>query len=288
MNTPTRRQFLAAAGIGALLSHRAGGAPAAAEKLGWQICAATYTFRRFSLFEALDMVAELGLHHIEPAFFLKLDAARPELQVNESLSSDLRRELRDRLASKDIHMTNFYGKVEADPAANRKIFEFAKDMGAKTIVAEPPAEAFDSIEPLCDEFAINLAIHNHPNDRPTSKYWNPDNVLAVVRNRGPRIGACCDIGHWVRSNLDPLQCLKKLQGRVVAMHLKDVAEAGNPQCRDVPLGTGKANYEALLRELHRQGFRGALTLEYEHDTPALMDDLRACLAFLDKAADALD
>ncbi|HPA17052.1 MAG TPA: sugar phosphate isomerase/epimerase family protein [Verrucomicrobiae bacterium] len=284
MSSLSRRKFLAAAGLGTLLPLRSPAAAPTAEKLGWDLCASIYTFRAIGLYEALDQIVGLGISHIEPAFFLKLDSARPELKTCESLTPELREELKGRLAKKGISMTNFYAKVEADPAANRAIFEYAKEMGVQTIVAEPPAEALDGVEDLCESFAINLAIHNHPNDRPTSKYWNPDAFLAAAKNRGPRIGACPDTGHWVRSGLDPVECLKKLEGHIIEVHAKDVEEIGNPKSRDVPLGTGKANYGAILRELHRQKFKGTLTLEYEHQSPALLDDLRACIDFIEKTA----
>lgn len=283
----SRRQFLAAAGLGSLLAHGAPAAPSAAKRLGWNLCAGIYTFRAISLYEALEQVAGLGIRHIEPAFFLKLDAARPDLKTCESLTPEQREELKARLAKSGLAMTNFYAKVEGDPDANRAIFEYAKEMGVQTLVAEPPAEALDGIEELCESYAINLAIHNHPNDKPTSKYWNPESVLAAVKDRGSRIGACPDTGHWVRSGLDPIDCLKKLEGRVITLHAKDVPEVGNPKCRDVPLGTGKANFEAVLRELCRQKFEGTLTLEYEHQSPQLLDDLRACIDFVEKTAASL-
>ena len=71
------------------------------------------------------------------------------------------------------------------------------------------------------------------------------------------------------------------------MHLKDVGEWGKPAARDVPLGTGLADYAAVLAELKRQGFRGVMSLEYEHDSPQLMEEAAACLAFVKKTAEAL-
>lgn len=47
-----------------------------------------------------------------------------------------------------------------DEAQCRKVFDFAKEMGIETIVSEPPKEAFDLIEKLCEEYKINVAIHN--------------------------------------------------------------------------------------------------------------------------------
>ena len=109
----------------------------------------------------------------------------------------------------------------------------------------------------------------------------------MCKDRSRRIGACVDTGHWVRSGLNPVECLKKLEGRIISVHLKDVNEWGNPAARDVPLGQGKANYRAVLKELRRQGFRGVMSVEYEHQSPKLMEDVAACVSFVEKTVVAL-
>lgn len=258
----------------------------AAEKLGWRIGLAQYTFRRFSFFETLDLAVKLGISCIEPDFFLPLDKARPKLLINEDLSPELRKEVKQRLADRGLTMASFYANLGADAERAKKIFEFSKEMGAKAIVAEPPVAAFDMIEKLCDEHDIDLAIHNHP--KPSSAYWNPDAVVAACKGRGKHIGACCDTGHWVRSGLDTVECLKKLEGRIRGFHLKDVIASGKPEARDVPLGEGKGNYRAILAELKRQGYRGVLGIEYEHDSPQLMEDVAKCVAFVEQTAKKLE
>jgi len=258
----------------------------AAEELGWLVACQLYTFRRFSFYEAIEMIAPLGIRHLEPCFFLRLDKNRPGLTTSEALSADVRKELKARLADRGMGMPNYYAGLGADADKARKTFEFAKELGTGTIVSEPPAEAFDMIEKLCDEYEINLAVHNHP-ESPQSKYWKPENVLAVCRGRGKRIGACCDTGHWVRSGLKPVECLKKLEGRILGFHLKDVAEWDVRNARDVPLGTGKADYAAVLAELDRQGYRGVMSIEYEHDSPQLSQDVAQCVAFVEKTSKEL-
>jgi sugar phosphate isomerase/epimerase len=52
----------------------------------------------------------------------------------------------------------------------------------------------------------------------------------------------------------------------------------------VPLGTGKAKYADVLKELHRQGFKGVLSVEYEHESPRLVEEVAECLAFVEKFA----
>jgi sugar phosphate isomerase/epimerase len=256
-----------------------------AEKLGWRLACSQYTFRSMPFYDALDKIAGLGIRGVEPAFFLPLSTEHPQLKINETLSAEMRQQVRQKLAATGIRMVNFYSSVAANPDANRKIFEFAKEMQVETIVAEPPPEAFEAIDKLCNEFQINLAVHNHPQS-PQSRYWNPDTVLQACQGRSRRIGGCCDTGHWVRSGLDPVACLKKMEGRIITLHLKDVLEWGKPEARDVPLGQGKANYAAVLKELKRQGFQGVLSIEYEHESPQLVDDVAHCVAFVEQTVAA--
>jgi len=298
-----RRTFLRAGAAGAAglaVSAMAGGGPAAraaekvvsstpsAAKLGWTVGGQLYTFRKLPFYEALDIIAGLGLVCVEPCFFLQLDKARPKLKTNEDLPPDVRKELKQRLADRGVAMSAFYSDVGKgnDNDKARKIFEFAKEMGVGAIVAEPPAEALDLIEPLCDEYRINLAIHNHP-EKAGYTNWKPENVMALCKDRSKRIGACPDTGHWVRSGLDPVACLKVYEGRIHNVHLKDALEKGNRKSRDVPLGQGAAGYKAVLAELKRQGYRGVMTIEYEHLSPQLVDDVKACAAFVEKAAKEL-
>jgi sugar phosphate isomerase/epimerase len=257
-----------------------------AQRMGWRMACQLYTFRDRSFYEALDAISTLGIRYVEPCFFLPLDKERPDLKTSESLSPDVRRELKKSLDDHGVKMINYYAPVDGNVQNFRKIFDFAKEMGVKTLVAEPPAEVFDKLEELCDEYEINLAIHNHPKS-PDSKYWQPENVLEVCEGRSRRIGSCSDAGHWVRSGLDPVECLKKAKGRIITLHLKDVAEWGKPEARDVPLGTGKADYTAVLKELHAQKFSGVMTIEYEHLSPDLVEDVAKCVKFVENYAGSL-
>ena len=101
-------------------------------------------------------------------------------------------------------------------------------------------------------FQLNAACHDHPKP---STYWNPDTVLQCVKGRSKRLGACADTGHWPRSGLVAVECLRKLEGRIVSLHFKDIAPADKTGV-DQPWGTGANDARAMLAELHRQGFRG--------------------------------
>jgi len=256
-----------------------------AEKIGWLLGCQMYTFRHYTFYEAIEKTASLGIRYVEACYYLPLCKERPGLKTNEMLSTEVRRELKAKLARHQIKMAVFRADLDSATSEEKclRTFEFAKEMEAETIMSEPPVEMFDLIEKFCRQFQIKLAVHNHPKS-PRSKYWAPENVLKVCEGRSQWIGACADIGHWVRSGLDAVECLKKLQGRIITIHLKDVAEWGKPEARDVPLGTGKGNVAEVFKELYRQGFRGVMSIEYEQDSAKLIEDLAACAAFVDKTA----
>src|SRR6185295_14983205 len=142
----------------------------------------------------------------------------------------------------------------------RKVFDFARKLDLYGITTES-VESLDVIEKLVKEYDIKIGIHNHPrrpND-PNYKVWDPNYVLSVVKNRDARIGSTADIGHWVRSGLEPVECLKILQGRIISSHLKDLNEK-SPTAHDVPYGNGISNIAGVLHELQRQGFAGNVSI----------------------------
>jgi sugar phosphate isomerase/epimerase len=254
-----------------------------AEKLGWRICCQLYTFRDRSFYEALEVLSGIGVRWVEPAFFLLLSKEEPSLKTGESLAPDKRREMKQRMNDLGIGMPNYYAPIEADKSAYRKVFDFAKEMGVETLVAEPPLEAFETLDGLCQEYKINLAVHNHP-EGSGSKYWNPETLIKACEGRSARIGACPDTGHWVRSGLDTLESLKKYQKRIITVHLKDAAESGKRDSRDVPLGTGKANFSALLQQFYDWKWRGVMTVEYEYLSPQLVPEVTQCVKFVEDFA----
>jgi L-ribulose-5-phosphate 3-epimerase len=253
-----------------------------AEKLGWQASVQLYTYRRFALFDALEQVAAVGLRRAEVRTGLRLDAKRPALLVNEDLPADARRQLKTMLEDRGDALASVFADFTGKPDQARRVFEFCQQLGAGLIVAEPPANTFDMLEKLCEEFRLPLAIHNHQQGQ--SQYWSPERVLAVCKGRSPRIGACCDGGQWARSGLDPVECLRQLQGRILSFHLKDIAKKGDPQSRNTVIGEGEGDCARTLKELKRLGYRGLVTIDFEHDTPALQEDMARNVAFVEAQA----
>ena len=48
---------------------------------------------------------------------------------------------------------------------------------------------------------------------------------------------------------------------------------------DMPWGTGASNARGMLEELKAQGYQGLFSIEYEHNTPELVDNVAKCVAW---------
>lgn len=255
------------------------------KKLGWRLGTQAYTFRDRSLFETIDTAKSLGLRYVEAYPGQKMS---PEdvTKFNHDASPEQRAAVKQKL--KDVGVVIWqYGVVDLpkDEARSRKVFDFAKEMDVKTIVSEPNPDALDTIEKLVKEYDIAVAIHNHPKD---SRYWNPDTVLAAIKDRDPRIGACADTGHWTRSGIMPVDAMKKLDGHIKSFHFKDLDAFGKKEANDVPWGTGVSDARGILEEAKRQGFNGLIAVEYESGSgPALVENVRKCVEWFDKTAKEL-
>ena len=268
----------------------AGGAPAtkrdvaASKKLGWRLGTQCYTFRDRSLMETMDTAKSLGLRYLEmyPGQKLGPDG---DAKFNHNSPPEQRAAVKQRLKELDLVAMN-YGVVSPGKEEEaRKVFEFCKDMQIGTICSEPPAHMLDAMEKLAKEFDIRVAIHNHPKE---AHYWDPQHVVDAIKDRDARMGCCADIGHWVRSGIKPVDAMKKVEGRIMNFHFKDLNEFGNKKAHDVPWGTGVSDVRAVLEEAKRQNYKGTIMVEYEHGKgPELDANVKKCVEWFDKTVKEL-
>ena len=239
-----------------------------------------YSFRLYSVFEAIDKTAQAGGKTIEFYPGQKFDDTA---KWDHNATPEMIEKVKKHLADKGLTAVG-YGvvKLGKDAAQDRKVFEFCKAMGISIVVTEPDVAGLDGIEALVKEFDIKMAIHNHPK-RPLDRaylFWDPNYVLGLVKDRDPRMGSCADVGHWVRSGLDPVECIKILKGRIFDSHMKDLTEFGNVKAHDLPFGQGKSNIAGILAEYAAQGYPGPLHCEYEHNWETSVPEITQCLDFV--------
>lgn len=248
---------------------------------GFVVGCQAYTFNRFSVFEAIDKTASTGAKVIEFFPGQKLSPEQPDVKFGHEAAPEVWEKVKAKLKAAGITPVA-YGVVglSKDEAASRKVFEFAKSFGIRVINTES-VDAIDTFEKLVKEYDIMVGFHDHPK-RPNDenyKMWDPNYILSVVKDRDARIGSCADIGHWVRSGLKPVDCVKILKGRIVSSHMKDL-HAPLPSGHDVHWGEGVSCVKDVLDEYKAQGFEGPISIEYEYNWDNNVVDATACIDFM--------
>ncbi len=249
-----------------------------ADKLGWRLGIQTWTFHKTStLYESIDKTASLGLKYIESYCGQKLRPDSAE-SYRFDMPAAVRKELKQKLADSNVKLLGHF-----DVVTTRAVFDYCKEMDVEMLTTEPPKDKLETIDRWCKEYDINLYIANHPKPTP---YWNPDTVLKVCEGRSKRIGASGDIGHWAREGLVPLDCIKKLEGRLLGFHFRDMDKIGSGT-HDVPWGTGVCDVRAMLTEVHRQKIKPVFMVEYEYHEDNSLPDIAQCIQFFDQVAGEL-
>jgi inosose dehydratase len=283
MSTPigNRRNFLATSGVAlaGFASLRSQAAWAATElaaprlKLGIQL----YSLREFPLSQALEHAANIGFSQVE--FYSGM--------LPTNASAETIRQTRQQVA--DLGMTissHGVNHIGSDAQANENLFEFAKALGVKSITIDPDPNSFDQLDELVKAYDMRVAIHNHG---PNHRYNKVVDVLRAIENHDQRIGACADLGHYIRSGEPATDVIRLLKGRLYGIHLKDFS-AMEDKAQGVILGKGHLNVDAVIDALIAANFPadGALSLEYEENPKDPIADIKACFAIAESAVERVN
>jgi len=268
-----------------LLSVNTFGQQGTSEKDGWLLGVQSYTFHKFSFQEAIDKVQLLGLNYVE-VYYGQTLGEDIDGTMDFRMDEATQRKVLDYAASKGVNIVASGVVICKDEAEWKQLFEFAKAMGIGIITCEPAYNHLKYIDQLANQYNIDVAIHNHPKP---SAFWEPELFLNAVNGLSNRVGACADVGHWKRMGIDPIEALKKYEGRLKSLHIKDVKEKedGEAEQHDVIWGTSVCDVEGILLELKRQNFTGLFSIEYEYNWENSVPDIHQCIQYFNKQVEVL-
>lgn len=252
----TRRQFVGAAGVAAVTAFSvpivAEAKEGDAKKVPFQLGLASYTTRKFTLEQTIEMAVRLDLKNIcLKSFHLPMDSTPAECAAAAKMCKDAG--------------LNLYGggvismKTEADV---NQAFDYAKAAGMSVIVGVPYPDVLPLVDRKVKEYDIKVAIHNHgPGDK---MYPTPESAIERVKDFDKRIGLCIDIGHTVRIGADPIEDVVRFADRLHDLHIKDVSAAAKDG-KTLEIGRGVIDIPAFLEALIGSGYSGIASFEYEKD-----------------------
>ena len=241
-------------------------------KNNWKLSIQTWTFHKYSFLQSVEKADSLGVKFLEVYPGQKVGG---DIQgaFSYTLDKDSRDKLKQFLEYRGIKVValgvidkEYYNKDNLE-----KFFEFAKYMGISFITAEPEWQDLDEFNRLAGKYKVKVALHCHP--KPSSHYWHPDSTVAATNGR-QHIGAWPDIGHWARNGVNIPYAMKKVEGRIWGLHLKDIKEFNNTAAEDTLLGQGVCDIPAVMNELKRQKFKGVVSIEYEVNPVKNMSEMQ--------------
>lgn len=236
----------------------------------------SYSLRAFGIDGpegALAKMQELEVHYVE-FFRAHFPPTQDKVKIDE-----MKAKLKQHDLTISAHGVQAFTK---DHAKNEEFFKFAKAAGIKNISADPTPDAFESLDKLVAQYNIRIAIHNHG---PGARYDKLEQFLEAVKGHDKRIGACADLGHYIRSAEDPVEVITKIGDRLFGVHLKDFA-AQAKAAKGVILGKGFLDVAGVFKALKKVKFPadGALSLEYEENPNNPMEEIKECLAIAAEGA----
>lgn len=265
-----------------------------ASKMPFKLGIAGYTYHQKSIDEALAAMKRMDVHYLcVKDFHFNYLADKTDEEIAA---------FKDKCASFGVECLAAGPQYFKDEATARKLFEFAKRYGMKTVVVVPygvekgkpdewgpqryeSEEMLDVLDKLVKEFDIKAAIHNHGPDLKTL-FPTAESALARIGNRDKRIGVCLDIGHERRSGMDPVAFIRKHADRIYDVHVKNIKI--DPVANFAKEGPrGELDIAGVFKALAEAGYDGCCHLEYEKDFQDNLAEVAETIGYLRGVMDTI-
>jgi sugar phosphate isomerase/epimerase len=246
----------------------------------------TNAFKRYSLNEAIRMIAEIGYEGIE----LLCDSphAYPPIFQDKEIQSFKNQIAKFRLVISNLNAFTLYSISDVyhpswieDDKVSRELrithtincIKLAKKIGAKNLSTEPGGpvmgrktnmkyleklfiEGLNRVVPIAEEENIKILIEPEPN----LLLENSNQFLNFIENLSTdNVGLNFDIGHFYCVGEDPSEIIYKLSEYIEHFHLADIAS--NRTHNHLIPGEGSSNFRSVFKAIEGIGYRGFVTVE---------------------------
>lgn len=151
--------------------------------------------------------------------------------------------------------------------------DYNSDGGAEALF-EQNMEFYNALKPYCEEYGVCVALENLPQAHkftPIHEHLGCFKVMKSVCATPEEFNryldtlnsecfvACLDIGHAMITSQNPVELIRKLGGRLKALHIHD--NNGLRDIHTIPYYGGMADWDAIMKALSETGYNGTFNLE---------------------------
>lgn len=188
----------------------------AATILGWHLGVRADAFGPITFSEAAAKADSAGMAFVEGVSSQKVSPEIPRNLDYNLAAADLEK-VKARLNELRLRMPAYFADtIPSDSPSRRKLFEFAKSLGAEVIICSPDSSSLAALDQLATEMEINVAVESR----------NPKDALSRLEGRSSRIGLNADLGAWKDSGIKPQAGLAQLKDKVLAATLRVSSTSG--------------------------------------------------------------
>lgn len=244
----------------------------------------TNAYTRFSLWEALERISDLGFRGVE------IMGDRPHLYPPDFSQEHMAR-LKKILTEKGLKITNINSFtlfavgdtylpswIEPDASLRRVRIEHTKScvrvaaaLGCSNISVPPGGplrgmgrgqamrlfhQGLEQVVDLAEELGVRLLVEPEPGLLVENSRQFRQFIRAVS---SPMVGLNFDAGHFFCVGQDPVEAMEELFGWIGHMHLEDIGSSR--EHRHLIPGLGAMDLKSLIRRAARLGYKGDMSLE---------------------------
>ena len=136
-------------------------------------------------------------------------------------------------------------KLPTDAETLRKVFDFAKAIGAPLIITGADAASIADLDKIAEEFGVNVALESKSDPKP---------LMATLGSHSNRIGLAANLDGWVASGVKPVEGLPLTRGRLMYITAADRSSLGGGG-KKVELGAGAAGLGDFFLAAYKSGLR---------------------------------
>ncbi len=243
------------------------------------IAVQTYTFNKFTLEETINKIKGLGLDGVECYPKQRLSDKFPGVLTNQYMTEEQKAFMKKLLKDANLKLVSFGVAYANNEKEIEDLCKFAQEFGCTRVVTEAPQKLFPIWEKVAPKYGITMAVHHHTAGN--NDYWNPDYIFPIIKDY-KNIKMNPDVGHSARAKIPPMYALKKYEGKIASVHIKDLEKFGVLKVTPVVLGKGVLDIKSLLKELDRQGYDGFFVIEFETKYDNNLPEVKECIDFLRK------
>jgi hypothetical protein len=202
--------------------------------LGWRLGVRTDAFGSITFSEAAKQADAAGLSAVEGVSTQQVSAEIPK-HLDYHLTADEVTKVKNWLDELRLRMPAYFiDALPGDESSRRKAFEFAKELGADTIIVPAGPASFAELDKLANDTGMNVAVVSQ----------NTAAAMDTLEHLSSHIGLSEDLGVWAKAGVQPLDGLAQVKGRLlVSPSIEPPATA----CNSTGLAAGTRRWRQAIR-----------------------------------------